>query len=78
MMTGLIPLDHLLGVANNLAESRLRIEKESDPVRNVTIGSCKVELRENGEVGHIAYAGYNDGGHIFHFMGWVTQRKIFN
>jgi hypothetical protein len=78
MMIGPIALDRLLGVANRLADSRLSIEREIDPTRNVTMGNCNVELKESGQVGHVAYAGCADSGHIFRFMGWVTQRKVLS
>lgn len=78
VVRGPIPLDRLLGVANHLAESRLHIEQQSDPARRVTIGYCNVELKENGQVGHVDYVGHADDGHIFRFMGWVSQRKIFS
>jgi len=75
---GPIPLDRLLGAANALAESRLSSERGFDPSRKTTIGSCKVELKENGQAGHVSYSGYDDAGSIFHFAGWVTKRKIFS
>lgn len=70
--------DRLLGAANALADSRLSSEREFDPSRKVAIGSCKVELKENGQAGHVSYNGHDDAGNIFHFAGWVTQRKVFS
>ena len=32
----------------------------------------------SGEVGHVAYAGYDAEGNIFRFMGWTTQAKVLS
>ena len=40
-------------------------------------GDNWVELKDDKELGHVAYAGYDDRT-IFRFMAWVTQAKILN
>jgi len=67
----------LLEAAERLAEARRKAE-QSVPGRKVTFGDNWVELKENGELGHVAYAGYDDQGNIFRFMGWVTEMKILS
>ncbi len=53
------------------AELRTRSE------RNVRFGDSWVELTNDGEVGYIAYAGYDDHT-VFRVMGWITQAKILS
>lgn len=73
-----VPRDKLLDAALALAEGRRLGELESNPTAKVTLGEMLVDLKENGQAGHVAYAGYDDQGRIFRFMGWVTQIKAFN
>jgi hypothetical protein len=37
-----------------------------------------VELAPSGDVVDIAYAGYDDRGRIFRFMGFVTEAKMLS
>jgi hypothetical protein len=74
LQTGEIPLEKLLGAANEFADSRIKAEKEARP-GEIQFGDCLVEPKENGQIVYVAYAGY-DGNSIFRFTGWVTQRKI--
>jgi hypothetical protein len=72
-----IPREKLLAAANAMADSRRRAEQR---VRGggVHFGDNWVELKENGNAGHVAYAGYDDDGTVFRFMGWATQRKFLS
>jgi hypothetical protein len=64
-----LPRDRLLEAAERLAEAR-RAAEQAVPGRTVTFGDNCVELKEDGELGHVAYAGYDNHGSIFRFM-WV-------
>lgn len=72
-----LPRDRLLEAAERLANAR-REGELAVPGRKVTFGENWVELKEDGQLGHVAYAGYDDLGNIFRFMGWVTEAKILS
>ena len=72
-----LPPSRLLEVAKRLGETR-RKEEQSVPGRKVTFGDSGAELRDDGELGHVAYAGYDDHGTIFRFMGWATEAKLLS
>jgi len=72
-----LPRSRLLEAAERLAEAR-RNGEQAVPGRKVTFGENWVELKADGELGHVAYAGYDDAGTIFRFMGWATEAKILS
>jgi hypothetical protein len=72
-----IPRGRLLEGAQVMAKARRDGELHVRQGRNVTFGDECVELKEGGEIGHVAYAGYDDQT-IFRFMGWTTQRKMLS
>jgi hypothetical protein len=71
------PRGQLLEAAESFANARRKAEL-SFPGRTVTFGDNWTELRDNGELGHVAYAAYDDLGNIFRFMGWVTEAKLIS
>ena len=78
VMLAHLPKERLLEAAGVLAESRKQAELNADPTRKVVFGDSWVTIAEAGEAGHIAYAGYDDRGQVFRFMGWVTQLKVLS
>jgi hypothetical protein len=71
------PKERLGEVAEKLAEVRLSAELQLRSGRDVHFGDSWVELMDDGEVGYVAYAGYDDET-IFRFMGWVTRAKVLS
>lgn len=77
-MPARLPKEKLLEAANVLADARQRAEVAGRPGAQVVFGDRFVELKENGDVGYVAYAGYDTEGNIFRFMGWTTQAKVLS
>ncbi len=71
------PADKILKTANVLADQRLNAETKLRAHRNVQFGDKFVELKDDGALGYVAYAGYDDYT-IFRFAGWVTGRKVLS
>ena len=69
--------ERLLDVAEEVANRRRAAEIQARSGRGVEFGDNWVELKDDKELGHVAYAGYDDRT-IFRFMAWVTQAKILN
>ena len=76
-MHPVVSRDRLLGIANKLAEVRVQAEQDARPDSMVKVTSCNVELKDDGHLGFVVYAGYDERA-IFRFMGWVTQRKVLS
>ena len=70
-----LPRERLMDAANELDSGRREAEIAARPKGEVVFGDSWVELVDDGQVGHIAYAGY-DSSNIFRFFGWTTEAKI--
>jgi len=73
-----VPQEKLVDAAVALAEGRRQGELNASPASKITLGEMLIDLKENGQAGHVAYAGYDDEGRFFRFMGWVTRIKAFS
>ncbi len=71
-----VPSDRLQEVAEKFLEIRRQAEVDTDASRTITFGDRWVKRKRDEEVVEIAYAGYDNRGRIFRFMGFVTTRKI--
>lgn len=72
-----IPKARLVEAARRFTTIREEAERSVDD-RAVTLGDRRVELAPSGDVVDIAYAGYDDRGRIFRFMGFVTEAKMLS
>jgi hypothetical protein len=78
VMQARVPRPQLQQVAEKFLELRLEGEAEVDKRRVVTLGDRWVTPQSDGEVVDIAYAGYDNVGRIFRFMGFVTTQKVIS
>lgn len=70
-----IPRARMQEVAEKFSEIRREAEGV-DTSRVVTFGDQWVKPKPDEEVVEIGYAGYDDRGRIFRFMGFVTTHKV--
>ncbi len=76
VMSARIPPAKMKEAAERVLALRLEAEMTVDPSRNVTIGDQWIAAKPNGEVIEVAYAGFDNYGNIFRFMGFVTSQKV--
>jgi hypothetical protein len=71
-----IPQAKLRQTAEKLLELRRKGEAEADRTRVVTLGDQWVTPKPDEQVVEVAYAGFDNRGRIFRFMGFVTTQKV--
>ena len=63
-------------IAEKFLEFRRKGEAEADRTRVVTFGDQWVTPKPNEQVVEVAYAGYDNRGRIFRFIGFITTHKV--
>ena len=76
VMMAAIPQAKMSPAGQKLLEFRRQGEIAADASRAVTFGDQWVTPKPDGEVVEVAYAGYDNQGRIFRFMGFVTTQKV--
>jgi hypothetical protein len=76
VMMASIPPTKKQQAGEKLLEFRRKEEVAADPTRAVTFGDQWVKAKPDGEAVEVAYAGYDNRGSIFRFMGFVTTQKV--
>jgi hypothetical protein len=64
--------------AEKALEFRREAEAQVDPIRKVTFGDQWVTPKPDEHLVEMGYAGHDDRGYIFRFLGFVTTRRIVN
>jgi hypothetical protein len=75
VMLANIPRLRLIEVARQLIAEREQAE-QAVAGRKITFGDKWVQPDVTGDLAEVAYAGYDDQGNIFRFMGFVTEAKV--
>ena len=75
-MSAGIPQAKMQQAGEKLLEFRRRGEVAAESSRVVTFGDQWVTPKPDGQVVEVAYAGYDNRGRIFRFMGFVTTQKV--
>ena len=73
-----LPLSRLRAAAEKLAEARRNSEQAARPGQKIVYGDQWIEVKPSGDVVEVAYAGYDESGMIFRFIGFVTQGKVLS
>lgn len=73
-----IPKERLVEVAEKFAQMRQDAEQKARAGNPVQFGDRWVQLKPEGDVAEVAYAGYDPSGTVFRFFGFVTQRKVLS
>ena len=76
-MSAGIPPDMMRQAADKFFEFRRHAEL-ADSSRLVTFGDHWVTPKPDGDVIEISYAGYDNRGRIFRFMGFVTSKRVLS
>jgi hypothetical protein len=78
VMPAAIPRDKLQLTGEKVLEYRRQAEVTTDASLVVKFGDQWVTPKPGEDVVEIGYAGYDNHGRIFRFMGFVTTQKVLN